>query len=315
MSIGGFAGSSPLTVPTSSFSNLMSGTQIQLCGSANPAVCSALVTVIDTTPPPLTSSLTITTNQLSPATTNIQYSVQLQASNGSPPYTWSTTSPPPLGFTLSQSGVLSGFFSPEQANISYPINVKVTDSLQQTATKSLSLFAQLPLSITSTQLPNGTSNIPYTTQLQAKGGIPPYTWSSASSIPQGLMLSSDGTLSGSLSNGDYFFYATVTDTNNKTASTGISLSIQLGTLPALTITSGTLPIAMINSPYSVQLEATGGQSPYTWSNASPLPTGLSLSQSGVLSGTLTSVAGYSFSVRVTDSLQQSITKYLSLNSQ
>ncbi len=261
------------------------------------------------------SSLTITSSQLFPATTNIQYSVQLQVSGGTAPYTWSTTSPLPLGFSLSPGGILSGFFSPDQANITYPISVKVTDSLQQTATKSLSLFAQLPLSITSTQLPNGTANIPYSTQLQAKGGVSPYTWSNASPLPSGLMLSPDGTLAGTLPQGDYFFYVNAKDSNNLTTSTGISLSTQLGTLPALTITSGTLPIAMINAPYSVQLEATGGQPPYTWSNASPLPAGLSISPSGTLSGTLSTVAGYSFSVRITDSLQQSITKYLSLNSQ
>ena len=50
-----------------------------------------------------------------------------------------------------------------------------------------------PLAITTgIQLPNGTVNAGYSTNLAASGGTPPYTWSIASgSLPPGLTLNSD----------------------------------------------------------------------------------------------------------------------------
>lgn len=69
-------------------------------------------------------------------------------------------------------------------------------------------------------------------------------------------------------------------------------------------TSG-IPSANVGASYSVQLTATGGQPPYTWSLApgSPgLPAGLALTSDGLISGTPTGPSAiYDFTVRVTDS--------------
>jgi len=75
---------------------------------------------------------------------------------------------------------------------------------------------------------------------------------------------------------------------------------------ALTVTSPSLlPVAPLALPYSVSLTASGGTPPYTWSQVGfELPTGLTLSASGVLSGTATNPqqegTGYQFTVKVTD---------------
>src|SRR5271170_6917212 len=58
-----------------------------------------------------------------------------------------------------------------------------------------------PLKITTTTLPNGVVGTPYPagTQLQASGGVPPYTWSlvtATSTFPTNLMLNMDGTITG-----------------------------------------------------------------------------------------------------------------------
>lgn len=78
----------------------------------------------------------------------------------------------------------------------------------------------------------------------------------------------------------------------------------LGTLPtdplAIT-TSATLPAALVDQPYSVVLGASGGSGSNTWSAPSGLPAWLTLSSSGVLSGTPTSTATSSIKVQVTDS--------------
>ncbi len=74
------------------------------------------------------------------------------------------------------------------------------------------------------------------------------------------------------------------------------------------VTTTTLPTATVGVPYSAQLEATGGQAPYTWtlSPGSPgLPAGLNISADGQITGIPTGPGGgtiYDFSLRVTDSV-------------
>ena len=81
-----------------------------------------------------------------------------------------------------------------------------------------------------------------------------------------------------------------------------------GTGAPLAIATTTLPAAEFNVPYGALLEATGGSAPYTWSLlTSSLPAGLSMSSTGVISGTPSSVVAgtYSFVAKVTDSLGSS----------
>ncbi len=88
--------------------------------------------------------------------------------------------------------------------------------------------------------------------------------------------------------------------------------------PALTITTTSLPDGNLNQSYnSALLLASGGTGARTWSLASgsgPLPDGLTLSSSGVISG-IPSVEGtFNFTVQVTDSSspQQVATRALSI---
>ena len=68
-----------------------------------------------------------------------------------------------------------------------------------------------------------------------------------------------------------------------------------------TITTTSLPDGIINSAYNHQLTATGG-TPITWSLAGgSLPTGLTLSASGEITGTPTSENTFYFSVKATNS--------------
>jgi Putative Ig domain len=74
------------------------------------------------------------------------------------------------------------------------------------------------------------------------------------------------------------------------------------TIAALQITSGAMPSATVNTPYSFTLTAKGGTQPYAWSQTSgQLPPGLSLSNTGVISGTPNTSGNFSFGVRVQDS--------------
>jgi hypothetical protein len=83
----------------------------------------------------------------------------------------------------------------------------------------------------------------------------------------------------------------------------------------LTITSPSplLPAALGQS-YSQSLVATGGFSPYTWALISgALPTGLSISPTGVISGTPEAAGASTFSLKVTDTAGGSATQTFSIS--
>ena len=89
-----------------------------------------------------------------------------------------------------------------------------------------------------------------------------------------------------------------------------------GIVPAdtLTITTSTLPLASVGTPYSFSLQAIDGTPPYTWSLVSgTLPSGFSaLSSSGVITGVPTTVGTSTFTVQVADSASHVQTRALSL---
>jgi hypothetical protein len=67
-----------------------------------------------------------------------------------------------------------------------------------------------------------------------------------------------------------------------------------------------LPNGQVGTPYNTSLMATGGTPPYTWSTVTgALPPGLSLSSTGIISGTPTTVGTFSFVVQVTDTVPAS----------
>ncbi len=99
---------------------------------------------------------------------------------------------------------------------------------------------------------------------------------------------------------------------------GTSLSGNGVAASSLVISSSpTLPQATQNSAYQATLATSGGVGPYTWSVASgsTLPSGLTLSSAGVLSGTLASSVGvgtYTFTIKVTDSSTHTASTLFSL---
>jgi len=123
------------------------------------------------------------------------------------------------------------------------------------------------------------------------------TW--ASSATAVATINSSGLASG-VSAGSTTITATSGSVNGTTA-----LTVNTA---ALTITTTALPGGTVNTSYSASLAAIGGTPPYTWSiSAGSLPPGLSLSSSGVISGTPTTAATYTFTAQVTDSANPAIT--------
>ena len=169
------------------------------------------------------------------------------------------------------------------------------------------------LTITTTSLPAGTVGAAYSSQVAASGGATPYTYS-ATSLPGGLSInSSNGAITGTPTQnsiGTASATIKVTDSTQpspQSASSTLSIKITPAITPAaLAVTTTSLPAGAATVPYpSTTLQASGGVGSYTWALASGsnLPSGLSLSTAGVLSGTPAAGSGGSYSLTfvVTDS--------------
>ena len=144
------------------------------------------------------------------------------------------------------------------------------------------------------------------------GGTSPFTWSvSAGALPAGLTLgASTGLLSGTpTAAGTYSFTVKVTDQAGLSDTEAVSLPIIAG--PSLSFPAP--PAGWTNTVYTNTLTVSGGTGPYAWSVSSgSLPAGISLSPSGVLSGTPTATGTLSFTVKVTDANGQSATQATSI---
>jgi uncharacterized protein (TIGR03437 family) len=252
-------------------------------------------------------ALAITTTSPLPAgKVNTNYSATLTAAGGRPPYTWAANSSAP-GLSFSPAGVWSG--TPSAAG-TFGFTVMVSDSAgtSVSALFQLTISPAVPVTITTTSpLPAGNVNTPYSLTFAASYGTPPYTnWTTiAGALPPGLTLSTAGSLSGTpTTTGTSNFTVQVTDSGGVNSSGIFQLTINAAKL-AIT-TSSPLPAGKVNAGYSQTLAATGGAPPYSWLSNLTTP-GLTLSSAGVLSGTPTTVGNSSFTVQVTDSNGASIT--------
>jgi hypothetical protein len=84
------------------------------------------------------------------------------------------------------------------------------------------------ITTTSSMIPSATPEVPYSYQLEAAGGTPPYTWTvTGGALPMGLSLSPSGVLSGNaaMDPATYDFTATVVDSGSPPRHASQSLSV------------------------------------------------------------------------------------------
>ena len=145
-------------------------------------------------------------------------------------------------------------------------------------------------------------------QLQTTGGVGQFSLSSGSTEGPILLEMTTDRSDNDVTNGiqdPITGFLVVTATSGSTAST----------VEPLTMVTASLPSATNGIPYSQALSVSGGVAPYSWTALGALPTGLTLSTSGLLSGTpsMTQPGSVQFAVRVTDSDGRALTANLAIS--
>ena len=209
------------------------------------------------------------------------------------PYTFTATGLP-AGLTMSPMGSISG--TPTVSGI-FPYTVTVTDSAGNTGTVNCSVTVNPPptancVSITAVQ---GAPITPVT--MTGSGGVGgPYTFT-ATGLPAGLTISSNGTISGTPTvTGTFPYTVTVMDSAGNTGTVNCSVTVNpppMASCVSITAVAGNpiTPVTMTGSG------GVGG--PYTFT-ATGLPPGLTISSSGTISGTPTVSGTFNYTVTVTD---------------
>ena len=309
------SGSLPLGLSLSA-AGVISGTptQINLAGntltlqvqdSGSPAQVASVTFTIR-----IASALTITTapGALPDAIIGVPYSFTFHSNGGITPISWTLSSGQlPAGLTLNSNGALSG--TPTAAgNFAFTVQAGDSSSPLQTITINVAIKSASLLVITSAggALPDAIVGKPYSIGLQAMGGTAPFSWSMAvGQLPAGLTLSTAGVLSGTptIANpAPTAFTVQVQDRGSPGQFKSLALTIRVPAPLVISPASGALPDALANAAYNTALTTTGGIGPATWSVTSgSLPPGISLSATGVLSGSSTVVGNYAFTIQAADS--------------
>src|SRR5690349_3720868 len=159
-----------------------------------------------------------------------------------------------------------------------------------------------PVAVSPLALPTGQVGLAYAQKAFAwSGGVPPYGYRiSAGALPKGLVLLSDGSLTGTATeSGAFQFTVEVTDTAGVIANADNSLTL----VPALTVSAGGVTVESgCDTVCGRYATVTGGQTPYTYAlQSGTLPPGTALNGAS-LSGKFSSTGTYAFTVAVTDAM-------------
>ncbi|WP_167468688.1 putative Ig domain-containing protein [Janthinobacterium lividum] len=145
--------------------------------------------------------------------------------------------------------------------------------------------------------------VPYSQGMSASGGVAPYAYAfDSGTLPPGITVSSSGVISGTVTaTGSFAFGVKVTDSTAGTPQVVIKNYSVTVAIPTLSITPTTLAAGGLSAPYSQQMSTLNGTAPFTYVvESGSLPPGLSLSSSGLLSGTPSALGTYNFVIKSTD---------------
>lgn len=220
---------------------------------------------------------------------------------------------------MSAAGLISG--TPANTG-SWRFAVRVSDSDGASFTRTLTLFVNSntasTLNITNAAVISDASiGTVRSLVLTATGGTGTISWSveAGSTLPPGLSLlegsqlglpAGTTVLGGRVTAlGDFEFTLQARDTLENFGNKTFTLHVS-----PMQVLSASLPAARAGVPYTNTFTVMGGTAPYTFALAlgNLLPTGITLSSNGVLSGTTGITGRFTFAMTVTDAAGASLTK-------
>lgn len=222
--------------------------------------------------------------------------------------TWSLDSGTlPPGVALSPAGVLSGTPTTDGA---FQFVVKAQRDAAQVDTETLSITVRQPLNVAASrplaEPPLSTAwevGLPFSAKLTPSGGSGTFTFALGSgTLPTGLVLGPDGTVSGT-PRAAGVFRATVklSDTEGRT----LDYAANFGVAARLAVGTVALKPAKVGRLYRAKLVSTGGVLAKKWKVfTGPLPKGIRFDPTlGTLAGTPTRAGSYRVTFQVTDGLK------------
>jgi hypothetical protein len=274
----------------------------------------------------LSPGLGITSNNTLPrGVIGIPYSTAFTATGGAGAYRWTLTPDPgaPLpGLSMNAQGVLSGT---PTARGSFEATLTVTsriDNADESVSERIRIdidAASLGVSAVSCPFPDALTGAPYSHSLRATGGAGPFLWSwgdeSASPVP-GLLLAENGTVSGTPTRpGVFRFPVRVSGPVNADTRPGTRIcSVQVRSSegpPAIQACPADSATAGV--PYDGAALASGIDKNWRWAIPGGLPNGVTLSNSGRLSGIPASPGSFEFTLIAYGPGDQSIRSSCRLN--
>jgi uncharacterized protein YhjY with autotransporter beta-barrel domain len=247
---------------------------------------------------------------------NGTYSIPFYASGGTAPYTFSTSTGnnnvPPAGMSINPTtGTLSG--TPTAAG-NNPFSVIVKDSATSQNQGTLSVVLQVDSSgsclTSATKATLSSPSSPFSIQYNSSNNAinlsayisGTYDFLSVSTPPSHGTFSVSGSTvyytPGNGYHGSDSFYFTTTNIAGTSSPALVNITIPS---PTITLSPSTLPVGYRNMSYSgATITSSGGSGTYTYSDDGRMPTGLSISSSGAISGTPSSSGTSTFTITSTD---------------
>ena len=232
-------------------------------------------------------------------TEGVAYSQQLTASGGTGGLIFSDMNGDlaSSGLSISTTGLLSGM----PLAGTYNFTCQVTDAIGAVSTESMSLLINDPLEIVTTSFQDWTEGLPINMQIARIGGTNNVSYLDKFDelAGSGLSLTATGLLTGSVSDsGTFTFTAVATDDIGAVDEQLLSIHVN----KAVQIMTTTVPNAEQGISYLYQIEVTGGSQAIYWAdkNGDLAGTGLSINETGELTGIPQVLGDHTFTVQALD---------------
>jgi len=252
--------------------------------------------------------LTISATPLNPGLVGLSYNETVATAGGASPRTVTLqigSLPVNLNLNSATGAITGALTTPGTANFT----LRVTDNVGQTRDQAFSVVIYPALVFTTSVLPAARTTTAYSQTAAFTGGVPSITVTLATgTLPGGLILNEGtGAIAGTPNaTGTFNFELRLTDSRANTALRAFSLDV----VPAMTITTLTLPNGVVGRSYSSTVATANGIVPVEFSiSAGALPPGLGIQAgTGLISGTPSLTGSFTFTVQARDGQAFTVTR-------